>query len=61
MQVGAASMMPPTLQKEAIYSAQFLYRDGIAIIDFLGKNLASIGFICSTRSIAGSNYFFLRF
>ena len=59
MQVGAASMMPPTRQNEAMYSAQLLNRDGIATIAFLGKYLARMGLICSTRSRFGSSYFFL--
>jgi hypothetical protein len=28
--VGAASIKPPTLQKDCMYSFQFLYNDGIA-------------------------------
>ena len=28
--VGAASIRPPTLQKDCMYSLQFLYKDGIA-------------------------------
>lgn len=58
-QVGAASMMPPTLQKDAIYSLQLLNREGVAMTVFFGRNFASIGLISSTRSELGSSYFFL--
>jgi hypothetical protein len=61
MQVGAASMIPPTLQKEAMYSAQLLKSNGIATIAFLGRYLARIGFIYSTKSKFGSSYFFLSY
>ena len=59
-QVGEASMMPPTLQKEAMYSAQLLKRVGIAIIAFLGSCFANMGLSASTRSISGSSCFFFR-
>jgi hypothetical protein len=52
-------MIPPTRQKEDIYSAQLLNREGIATIAFLGKYLARMGLIYSTRSRFGSSYFFL--
>jgi hypothetical protein len=58
--VGAASMIPPTLQKLAMYSAQDLNKLGIAMSAFLGRYLANKAFIYSTMSTPGSNYFFLR-
>ena len=49
--------MPPTLQKEAKYSYQFLNKDGTAITTFFGKFFAKIGFIYSTKLKFGSIYF----
>ena len=54
-------MIPPTLQKEAMYSDQLLKSNGIATIAFLGRYLARIGFIYSTKSKFGSSYFFLSY
>jgi hypothetical protein len=50
MHVGAASIIPPTLQKKVMYSAQLLKSEGIAICAFLGRYFAIIGLICSTKS-----------
>lgn len=60
MQVGAASMIPPTLQKKVMYSDQLLNKEGIAIWAFLGKYFAIIGLICSTKSMFWSIYFFFN-
>jgi hypothetical protein len=61
MHVGAASIMPPTLQNDYMYSFQFLNKDGIATYTFLGRYFINIILICSTISVAGSNYFFFKF
>ena len=60
-QVGAASMIPPTRQKETMYSAHVLYRVGMAMMTFLGRDLGNIGLIISIRSTPGSSCFFFRF
>jgi len=57
-QVGAASMIPPTRQKDAMYSCQFRKSEGMATCAFLGRYFASIGLMCSTKSIPGSICFF---
>lgn len=43
--VGAASIIPPTLQKDYIYSFQFLNREGIATCAFFGKYFIKIDLI----------------
>ena len=61
MHVGAASIIPPTLQNDCMYSFQLLNNDGIATYTFFGRYFISINLICSTMSVAGSNYFFFKF
>ena len=51
-------MIPPTLQKDVMYSAQLLKSIGIATIAFLGRYFARIGLIYSTKSKFGSSCFF---
>ena len=59
-QVGAASMIPPTRQNDAMYSAQDLNKEGIAIMAFLGSHLANNILICSMMSTPGSSYFLFK-
>lgn len=54
-------MMPPTLQKAAKYSDQFLNRDGIAMVAFFGKYLVRMGLMSSTKSVSGLICFDFKF
>lgn len=57
---GAASMTPPTCQKASMYSSQFLYKDGMAILTFFGNNfeMTSTSLFSIILSVI-SNFLFL--
>lgn len=59
-QVGAASIIPPTLQKACKYSFQLLKSLGVAIFTFFGRNLPNMFITLSTSSSETSIYFFFK-